>query len=58
MYLRFPPFASIEKHPVVDTVLWLTHVLQHLGEKLAQEIIVWRLFKTQPSNIILKMRSD
>jgi len=48
----FPALAIVQQHPIVDTVILITGGLQHLGEKLSKEIVVWTFFKTKLSNII------
>lgn len=44
--------SAVKGHPVIDTILFLIEVLQHLGKQLAQKVVVWCLFESELSHVI------
>lgn len=50
MRTGLPPFATIEHHPVVDSIIHLS--VEGFAKKLAQEVVIRRLFETELAHIV------
>ena len=48
----FPTLASVEKHPIEDTILGFTESLEHLGEKFPQEVVIGCFLESKLTDVI------
>ena len=48
----FPTLAVVQQHPIVDTIILLSNILENLGEQLTKEVIVRRLLESQLSHVV------
>lgn len=47
-----PPLASVQQHPIVDTILGLTGRAQGLGEEVPQKVVVGGLGESELPDIV------
>ena len=48
----FPSLAIVQQHPIVDTIIFLSDILENLGEQLAKEVVVGSLLESQLPHIV------
>jgi hypothetical protein len=47
-----PAFPIIQKHPIVNSVVWLAVIFQNLFEQPAQKIIIWCFFESETPDVV------
>lgn len=48
----FPSLAIVQQHPIIDTIILLSDILQNLGKQLTKEVIIRRLLESQLPHIV------